>query len=217
MLMMMRRPRPRPMDDDDDDLVGNDDDDDLDNSEELLPCHWILNGPKCWYESPYTTIGHTQYTQYTIQYEALYPAIGHTHSRWRSLSITIHTGPPPPPPDPFVTSFWISDGLAGPAWSKSSDYNQLELYVRPVRLTFDIPQHFWYIPHKLYIKQGVKQWWRYIIHGIRRGCSSHWIQCTTMQTTSQTLHPSPDQTTAGQFSSLIHHIDTLDNIKVHSF
>ena len=22
-------------------------DDDLDNSEELLPCHWILNGPKC--------------------------------------------------------------------------------------------------------------------------------------------------------------------------
>ena len=89
--------------------------------------------------------------------------------------------PPPPPPDPFVTSFWISDGLAGPAWSKSSDYNQLELYVRLVRLTFDIPQHLWYIPHKLYIKQGAKQWWRYIIHGIRRGCSSHWISCCTIQ------------------------------------
>ena len=26
----------------------SDDGDDLGNIEELLPCHWILNGPKCW-------------------------------------------------------------------------------------------------------------------------------------------------------------------------
>ena len=45
--MMMRRPGHGLSDDDDDDHVGDDDDDDLDNSEELLPCHWILNGPKC--------------------------------------------------------------------------------------------------------------------------------------------------------------------------
>ena len=96
---------------DDDDV---DDDDDLDNSEELLPCHWILNGPKCWYQSPYTTIGHTQYVlcarihyimqqntpdttighkKFTVQYEMPHPAIGHTHSRWRRLSITIHVRP----------------------------------------------------------------------------------------------------------------------------
>ena len=165
---------------------------------------------------------HTVYTiQYNeLQYETLYPLPSHWshtqsmkkpeyhHSHWPTTTTTR------PFCDQFLNIWWPSWAWL---WSKSSDYNQLELYVRLVRLTFDIPQHLWYIPHKLYIKQGVKQWWRYIIHGIQRGCSSHWIQCTTMQTTSQTLHPSSDQTTSGQFSSLIHQIDTLDNIKVHSF
>ena len=57
-------------------------DDDLDNSEQLLPCHSILNGPKCWYQSPYTTIGHTQYTQYnTMKYNVkccrIWPLVTH--------------------------------------------------------------------------------------------------------------------------------------------